>query len=331
MASTHGAGDFVRREIRRAWRARPPGERRMRTVISVTSASWPSLPVSKPEPVVAGGVEMGAADVEDFAVDRDDLQAQQVVRGDAVFQAMRAARVHVDVAADHAGELAGRIGRVEEAFVGDRVGDADIGHPGLHGRATIGVVDVEDLVHPHHADDDGVGHRQRAAGQRGARATRHHAHPVGVAEAHDRRDLLGGFRQRDGERHLAIGGQPVGLVWPEADRIGDDTLRVGDRRAQAGDHRVTPRHHIGFRVGQSDHERASIIHDGASPATGQAPGEPRDRHERPPPGLVTARARPGAPRKDRAPTRPRRRTAARSAPFRSRRGCPTHKLATPDR
>ena len=49
---------------------------------------------------------MFAADVQDLAVHGDDLQAEQVVGGDAVFQAMRAAGVHVDVAADHAGELA---------------------------------------------------------------------------------------------------------------------------------------------------------------------------------------------------------------------------------
>ena len=67
------------------------------------------------EPVIAGGIEMGAADVEDVALDGDDLKAEQVVRRNAVFQAMRAAGIHGDIAADHAGELAGRIGRVEEA------------------------------------------------------------------------------------------------------------------------------------------------------------------------------------------------------------------------
>ena len=43
-----GAGDLVGAEARPAWRARLPGERRMRTVTSVTTASWPSLPVSRP-------------------------------------------------------------------------------------------------------------------------------------------------------------------------------------------------------------------------------------------------------------------------------------------
>ena len=173
-----GAGDLVRAEAQRAWRGRLPGERRMRTVTSVTTRELPLAAGQQPEPVVAGGVEMRAADVEDLAVDGDDLQAEQIVGGDAVFQAMRAAGVHVDVAADHAGELAGRVGRVEEAAGPDRVGDADIGDAGLHHGAAIGVVDVEDAVHPHHADDHGILHRQRAAGQRRAGAAGHHANAV---------------------------------------------------------------------------------------------------------------------------------------------------------
>ena len=42
--------------------------------------------------------------------------------------------------------------------------------------------------------------------------------PLRVAEAHDRGDLFGGVRQDDGERHLAIGGQAVGLVGLEPER-----------------------------------------------------------------------------------------------------------------
>ncbi len=206
----------------------------------------------QPEPVVAGGVEMRAADVEDFAVDGDDLQAQQVVGGDAVFQAVRAAGVHVDVAADHAGELAGRIGRIEEPVGRDRVGDADIGHARLHDGAAIGVVDVEDLVHPHHADDDRILHRQRAAGQRRAGAARDHPHAVAVAEAQDGGDLFGGLRQRDGERHLAVGRQPVGLVRLQAERFGDEAA-FGQQRAQAGDDGCRGGPSLGLRVRLTDH------------------------------------------------------------------------------
>ena len=57
------------------------------------------------EPVVAGGVEVGAADGDDLTLDGDEFQAEEVVGGDAVFQAVGAAGIHHHVAADHAGEL----------------------------------------------------------------------------------------------------------------------------------------------------------------------------------------------------------------------------------
>ena len=93
----------------------PSGPRRMRTVDFGDDGEHALAAGQQAEPVIAGGVQVRAADVEDLALDGDDLQAEQVVGGDAVFQAVRAARVHADVAADHAGELAGRVGRVEEA------------------------------------------------------------------------------------------------------------------------------------------------------------------------------------------------------------------------
>ena len=214
------AGDFVRRE---------GGQHRPRTFGGAQDADvhlghdgqHALAAGQEAEPVVAGGVEVGAADVEDVALDGDDLQPEQIVRGDAVFQAMGAAGVHVDVAADHAGKLGRRVGGVEEAVGGYSIGNADVGDPSLHGGNAIEVVNVQDAVHLHHAYDDRVHHRQRAARQRRAGATRHHADAVLVAEAQHIRDLFGGFRQRHGKRHLPIGGQSIGLVRLEPDVVRD--------------------------------------------------------------------------------------------------------------
>ena len=118
----------------------------------------------QPEPVIPGSVEMRAADLDDLALDRDDLQPQQIVGGDAVFQAMGAARVHVHVAADHAGKLAGGVGRVEEAALRHRLGDADIGHPGLHDGEPVVVIDLYDTIHPHQPEHHSIGQRQRSTG-----------------------------------------------------------------------------------------------------------------------------------------------------------------------
>ena len=65
-----------------------------------------------PHQIVAAGIEMLAAEPHDLAVDQHDFEAEQVVRRQPVFQAMHAARILGDIAADRAGDLARRVGRV---------------------------------------------------------------------------------------------------------------------------------------------------------------------------------------------------------------------------
>ena len=137
------------------------------------------------EQVVAVGVEMLAAEADHVAVGQDQLQAQHVVGGEAVFQAVHAARVLGDVAADGAGDLRGGVGGVVEALVLDGLGDAEIGDAGLGGDGAVLVVDVEDAVELAQAQDDAVGERQGAAGERGAGAARDDLDLLGVAEAQD--------------------------------------------------------------------------------------------------------------------------------------------------
>ena len=48
----------------------PSAARRMRTVASVTTPSWPFRAADQAEEVVAGGIEMLAADLDDLAVDQ---------------------------------------------------------------------------------------------------------------------------------------------------------------------------------------------------------------------------------------------------------------------
>ena len=66
------------------------------------------------EQVIARRIEMRAAELDDGAIDEDHGDTEQVVGGDPVFQAMRPAGIHGDVARDRAGELARRVGGVEE-------------------------------------------------------------------------------------------------------------------------------------------------------------------------------------------------------------------------
>ena len=62
--------------------------------------------------IVAGILRGLAADAQDLAVHQHDLAAEHVVGGHAVFQAMHAAGIFRDIAADRAGDLRRRIGRV---------------------------------------------------------------------------------------------------------------------------------------------------------------------------------------------------------------------------
>ena len=55
--------------------------------------------------VVAGGLRRFAADPQDFARHQHDLAAEHVVGGHAVFQAVHAAGILRDIAADRAGDL----------------------------------------------------------------------------------------------------------------------------------------------------------------------------------------------------------------------------------
>ena len=145
-----------------------------------------------PHQIVALGIEMLAAEADDLAVHQHHFEAEQIVGGEPVFEAVHAARIFRDIAPDRAGDLARRVGRVIKPGTLDRMGDREIGHPGLDDDAAVVVVDIEDAVELGHAEEDPVGQRQGATRQRGAGAARHDLHPLGLAIAQHRGDLRDG-------------------------------------------------------------------------------------------------------------------------------------------
>ncbi len=159
---------------------------------------------------------------------------EQVVGRHAVFQAMRPAGVHRDIARDRAGELAGRVGRVEEILVLHRPGYAEIGPSGLHPDEAVLIVGFQHVREPRHAEDHAIGGRQRPAGETGPRAARHHRHALGMTEPKDRRHLPGRGRQHHRQRRTAIGGQRVAFVGLDLGGVGNDRL-PGQDRAQPRD------------------------------------------------------------------------------------------------
>ena len=99
------------------------------------------------EQVVAGGIGGESAELDDFALRRDELRADHVIGGEAVLQAVRPAGVLGQVAADRAHLLARRVGRIVVAVRCHRPGDLEVGHPRFHGHAPVGDIDVDHPVH----------------------------------------------------------------------------------------------------------------------------------------------------------------------------------------
>ena len=115
--------------------------------------------------VVAGILRRLAADAQDLAAHQHDLAAEHVVGGHAVFQAMHAAGIFRDIAADRAGDLRRRVGRVVEAGVRHRLADREIGDAGLGDDDTVVEIDLADALELAEPEQHAVGERQRAARQ----------------------------------------------------------------------------------------------------------------------------------------------------------------------
>jgi hypothetical protein len=157
-------------------------------------AKLPFGAADQPQQIIARRIQMRAADLHHLPVHRDHGHAQQVVRRHPVFQAMRPAGIHRDIARDGAGQLARRIGRVEEILFLHRAGHAQVRAPRLHPDEAVVVVDFQHPVQARHAKDHAIGGGQRAPGQRCARPARDHGNALRMADLHDRRDLFGAER-----------------------------------------------------------------------------------------------------------------------------------------
>ena len=159
------------------------GTRSTRTVIRTAIPSVPSEPTNTPS---RSGPVVVARERDELAVGEHDVGRENVVDGEPVLEAVGAARVLGDVAADRADLLARRVGRVVEALGGDRLRDVEVRHARLDDDAAALEVDLEDAVQPGERDHDAVGDRQRPAGEPGAGAARDERDAVLVAEPHDR-------------------------------------------------------------------------------------------------------------------------------------------------
>ncbi len=131
-----------------------------------------------------------------------------MVGSDAISQRVRPSGVLRHIAADGAGALARRIGRVEvlAPLRGER--DIQIHDARLNHCALVGVIDFQNPVHARETDDDSAGARNRSAAQSRAGAAAYNRHTVLAADLDDRDDVFGRARKNHdiGQRfiHAAV-------------------------------------------------------------------------------------------------------------------------------
>jgi hypothetical protein len=188
--------------------------------------------------------------------------AEDVGGGEPVLEAVRAAGVLGDVAADGADLLAARVRRVVVTLGRRGPGDVEVDDAGLDDRPLVLPADLPDGPHPRQHDQHAVLARQRTARQPGARTPRDERDAVVVAGPDDRGHLLGGLREHDQRGGDLVVGQPVALVGAQPEVVVDDRLGRQRRPGRRGD-----RGH-GGRVGPGGTGRRRLLR--WRPARGRA-------------------------------------------------------------
>ena len=97
-------------------------------------------PGDQPQQIITLGVHRLAAQAHHLAAHQHQFAAQQVVGGQTVLQAVNPAGILRHIAADGAGDLTGRVGRIVEPFGLNGGGDRQVGDPRLHHGAAVRVV-----------------------------------------------------------------------------------------------------------------------------------------------------------------------------------------------
>ena len=171
-----------------------------RTVMAAGDAEHSLAADEEAHEVGAPRLAVRGAEPGERAVGQDDLELDDVIGGDAGLEAVRAAGVLGDVAADGARRLARRIGHVLQAERQDGVGEPGVDDAGLDHRAPaargrrcrmrLRRVRVTSTASPP---------GERTARQPGAGAARHERHVGGVQAAHHRDQLVA----RAGKHHDA--------------------------------------------------------------------------------------------------------------------------------
>ena len=159
------------------------------------------------------------------AVRQHRLQAQDMVAGHAVAQAVGASGVEGHVPADGADGLARRIGSVIEPVGSAQRGQVQVDDPRLHHGAPLGRVQLQDPVEAVEPDDDALPDRERSSGEAGAAPSRHEGQVLPVAEANRLDHLVLGLGQDHRQWPLPKRRQRVRFIGSQLGRSRKDPLR----------------------------------------------------------------------------------------------------------
>ncbi len=200
---------------------------------------------------------VAAAEADHVAVQRDEFDGEDIVAGHAVFQAMHAAGIFRDIAADRTGDLAGGVGGVIEAVGIDRAADGQICHTRLDAGLAVGQIDLEDAVEAAHGQHDSVRDGKRSARERRAAAAWNHADAQVPAQSQDSRDLVHGLGQYRGQRALAIGRKRVAVIGGQT-LVVDNHALAGHNPPQAFDQLTSSSDHLAVRI-RHPHRVTSLV------------------------------------------------------------------------
>ena len=217
------------------------GARISRTVTCVTIPSVPSEPSNTPRRSGPACSPVSVPTVTTVPSASTTSSGQHVVGGEPVLEAVRAAGVLRDVAADRAHLLAGRVGRVVEPVRRGRLVIARLVTPGsTTARRSTGSTSRTRLSRARLITTPSA--TGSAPPERpGARPARDERHLVLVAHPHGRGHLLGVAGEQHQLRHDAVAGEPVALVGAALHRVGDH-VRGGQRLLERLPHRTVERH-----------------------------------------------------------------------------------------
>ena len=152
------------------------------------------------------------AEADHLARHQHHLDSKDVVGGEAVLQAMHASGVFSHIAADGAGDLAGRIRCIEEPVSRRRLADGEVADTALQARGTGHRIDLKDPVEAREGQKDRITMRQGPTRKASSGSPGHHRHAKGMTGPEHRRDLALVTRQRDQKRRLLFEIQAVALV-----------------------------------------------------------------------------------------------------------------------